>query len=101
MKSAKYRLSEKALRDLNTIWEFTALNWSHEQADRYYQLIMDEIAYICKYPFSGRPVNYARGECRVSKIKSHLIFYRQSQHNIIEVIRILHERMDIINRLYE
>ncbi|WP_324556630.1 type II toxin-antitoxin system RelE/ParE family toxin [Agriterribacter sp.] len=35
-----------------------------------------------------------------SKVKSHLIFYRLiEKQNEIEIIRILHQRMDIENRL--
>ena len=37
----EYIISEKALDDLNTIWIYTAENWSIEQANRYYNLIMD------------------------------------------------------------
>ena len=43
---AEYILSEKALEDINNIWIYTAENWSVEQADRYYNLIIDEIEYI-------------------------------------------------------
>jgi len=31
----------------------------------------------------------------------HIIFYQQNSENEIEVIRILHERMDLKNRLIE
>lgn len=36
---------------------------------------------------------------RATKVKSHLIFYRKSDDETIEIIRILHERMDIETRL--
>lgn len=36
---------------------------------------------------------------RASKVKSHIIFYKVSKEDTIEVIRVLHERMDIENRL--
>lgn len=36
---SKYILSKKALEDINTIWIYTAENWSQEQADRYYNLL--------------------------------------------------------------
>ncbi|WP_375303811.1 type II toxin-antitoxin system RelE/ParE family toxin [Niastella sp. OAS944] len=35
---------------------------------------------------------------RASKVKSHLIFYR-IVNDVVEIIRILHEQMDIDNRL--
>ena len=43
---AEYIISEKALDDLNNIWIYTAENWSVEQANRYYNLIMDEIEFV-------------------------------------------------------
>jgi len=33
---AKYELTNKAVADLNGIWEYTFENWSENQADRYY-----------------------------------------------------------------
>ena len=36
---------------------------------------------------------------RVTKIKSHLIFYKKAEDDIVEIIRILHQRMDIKKRL--
>ena len=45
---AEYIISEKALDDLNNIWIYTAENWSVEQANRYYNLIMDEIEYVAE-----------------------------------------------------
>ena len=45
---AEYIISEKALDDLNNIWIYTAENWSVEQANRYYNLIMDEIEFVAE-----------------------------------------------------
>ena len=42
----KYRISEKALSDIEKIWLYTCNNWSKEQADRYYNLIIDEIEFV-------------------------------------------------------
>jgi len=34
-------------------------------------------------------------------VKSHIIFYKKSRNNIVEIIRVLHQRMDIENRIDE
>ena len=94
-----YIISEKALEDINNIWIYTAENWSVEQADRYYNLIIDEIEYIVANFEMARDSENIRKSYKYSKVKSHLIFYRISNEQIIEVIRILHESMDIPNRL--
>lgn len=98
MKTLPFVISKKAVSDLEEIWLYTAEKWSVEQADRYYNLIFDEINYICKNINTGKSMEHVRKDYRASKVKSHLIFYKVL-HNTIEVIRILHERMDIENRL--
>lgn len=98
MKPLPYALTNEAHSDLEEIWTYTAENWSKEQADRYFNLIIDEINYICKNTAAGRPMNHVKEGYRASKVKSHLIFYRVLSDRV-EIIRILHERMDIENRL--
>ena len=97
MKPLPYVLSKKAVADLEGIWLYTVEKWSVNQADRYYNLIVDEINFICKNNNAGKSMEHIRKGYRASKVKSHLIFYR-ILNNTVEVIRILHERMDIENR---
>ncbi|MCA6422415.1 MAG: type II toxin-antitoxin system RelE/ParE family toxin [Flavobacterium sp.] len=96
---ADFIISEKALDDLNTIWIYTAENWSIEQANRYYNLIMDEIEYVAKNFETIKDFGSIRKDYRYSKVKSHLIFCKQIENTEMEVVRILHERMDIKNRI--
>ena len=98
MKTLAFVISKKAVSDLEEIWLYTVEKWSVEQADRYYNLLFDEINYICKHNNAGKPMEHVRKGYRASKVKSHLIFYRILP-DMIEVIRILHERMDIENRI--
>jgi len=98
MKPFPFVISKKAITDLDEIWRYTVEKWSVDQADRYYNLIFDEINFICKNINAGKTMEHVRKGYRASKVKSHLIFYRL-QNNTVEVIRILHERMDIENRL--
>ncbi len=97
MKALPFVISKKAVSDLEEIWLYTVEKWSAEQADRYYNLIFDEIKYICRHSNAGKPMEHIRKGYRASKVKSHLIFYR-ALNDTIEVIRILHERMNIENR---
>lgn len=91
-----YRLSLEAETDLQSIWLYTFENWSDEQANRYVDLILDEIEYLCVKPNSGTDYNHIRKGYFRLKIKSHYVFYKiNKKKNIIEVIRILHQMMDI------
>jgi toxin ParE1/3/4 len=97
-----YKLSVKASDDIENIWLYAFENWSLEQADRYTNLIFDEIEYITAHPNSGKDFGHIRKNYRCTKVKSHLIFYRQIDNGLdIEIIRVLHQRMDIENRLTE
>ena len=95
-----YKISVKASEDIEGIWLYTFENWSLEQADRYVNLIFDEIEYLAENPASGKDFNHIRKNYRCSKVKSHLIFYRiTGKQSEIEIIRVLHQIMDIENRL--
>jgi toxin ParE1/3/4 len=98
----KFKLSRKAEEDLEGIWLYTLEIWSKEQADRYLSLIFDEIEFITANPKTGQDFDHNRKNYRYSKVKSHLIFYKhKKREDVIEVIRILHERMDLENSINE
>ena len=96
---AEYIISEKALEDLNNIWIYTAENWSVEQANRYYNLIVDEIEYVSENLENAKDFKNVRKNYKFSKVKSHLVFYKKTENTEMEVVRILHEKMDIKNRI--
>lgn len=99
MSKNKYRISQQAIEDLDKIWIYTLNKWSKEQADRYFDLIMAEIDFIADNYLIGKSAEQTRKNYRVTKIKSHLIFYRKVENEIVEIVRILHQRMDIKKRL--
>jgi len=97
----RYSISEKANQDIEKIWLYTFENWSLVQADRYYNLILDEIEFISENFESGKSVDHIKKGYRASKVKYHIIFYKKSKRNIVEIIRVLHQKMDIENRIDE
>ena len=98
---SQYVISEKALEDINNLWIYTAENSSVAQVNRYYNLIFDEIEYIINNFDMARDCGKILKSYKYSKVKSHLIFFKKDKMNEIEVIRVLHERMDIESRLKE
>lgn len=96
----KYELSNAAQRDLENIWLYTYENWSAEQADRYYNLLIDEIEFIAVKPHAGKDQGHIRDGYFRTRVKSHYIFYRiNPRKKLVEIVRILHQRMDIAARL--
>jgi toxin ParE1/3/4 len=94
-----YRISAEAINDLNSIWLYTFHKWSQEQANRYYQLLIDEIEFISENFYTGKSFENSRENYRYSPVKSHLVFYRKIDSQPIEIVRILHQRMDIKKHL--
>jgi len=99
MNSIKYRISQKAIEDLEDIWLYAHIKWSREQADRYYNLLIGEIEYLSENFMLGKTVELTRKNYRVTQVKSHLIFYRKGENDIVEIVRILHQRMNVKTRL--
>ncbi len=95
-----YKLSVEAESDLQSIWRYTFETWSNDQADRYIDLILDEIEYLCINPYSGTDYSGLRKGYFRLKIKSHYVFYKiDKKKNQIEIIRVLHQMMDIEHQL--
>lgn len=98
---AEFYLTNKAVEDLNEIWDYTCNKWSEEQADKYYRMLLENCQDIAGNPSLGK--NYDGIEANLFGLKTnrHIIFYRKIERNIIEITRILHGRMDLKNKITE
>ena len=96
---AKYHLTKKAVQDLDSIWAYTLKTWSEKKADEYYSSLVETFAAIAKSPchLDKEYVEIHTGLYRRSCHK-HLVFYRLVENDDIEIVRILHERMDIASK---
>jgi toxin ParE1/3/4 len=92
-----YRLSPLAEADLEEIWLYTFRQWSLEQADEYHRGVMTAIEDLA----SGNKV-WQRTDVREGywkhKVGRHVIYFR-CPSGYLDVIRILHERMDVDRHL--
>ena len=95
----RYRISKQALEDIDKIWLYTLENWSLGQANHYYRLIYQEIAFIADDFESGKDIGKIKQGYKQTKVKSHLIIYKKAEDDKIEIVRVLHQMMDIPNRL--
>ena len=96
---AKYNLSNKAVDDLSKIWFYTFNKWSEKQADRYYQLLLDTFQEIANNTIIGKKYEGIGTLIFGYNAGRHIIFFRRLDENEVEIIRILHEQMDLKNRL--
>jgi toxin ParE1/3/4 len=75
--------------------------WSESQADDYYELLIKTCKELSQNPAIGKNYDEIAKEIFWFRVGRHIIFYRVSKPEEIEVIRILHERMDLKNRIAE
>lgn len=97
-----FKISKQTEIDLENIWLYTFREWSLQQADYYLDSILDEIEVIADNPKSGKDYRSVRDGYFRSRIKSHFIFYKINlKEEKVEIIRILHQQMDVDSYLQD
>lgn len=94
----KLKLSGKAKSDLVDIWEYTNKTWGHEQADNYLDTLYDRFMWLTRNPSIWRQRDDIHEGLYGCHEGSHVIFFRRYDKGI-EIVRILHERMDLQRHL--
>lgn len=96
---ARYFFTNKAVEDLSKIYEYTYEFWSENQADKYYNEIIDYCEIISENPNIGK--NYKEIDLEIFGFlaNKHIIFYRILNLREIEIERILGAEMDLKNRI--
>jgi toxin ParE1/3/4 len=97
----KVSLRQQAIDDLTSIWEYTLGKWSEKQADKYYETIKAACREIGNNPSIGKVYNEVSNHLLGFKSGKHILFYNVLSKGEIEIIRILHERMDLENQTNE
>ncbi|GAA3746988.1 type II toxin-antitoxin system RelE/ParE family toxin [Flavobacterium ginsengisoli] len=92
---AKYYLTNKAVEDLADIWNYTFDEWSEKQADKYYWLLLDSCQEVAENPNLGKKYDNVTEKLLGYKSNEHILFYHIISKGEIEIIRILHGRMDL------
>ncbi|MFH0757510.1 MAG: type II toxin-antitoxin system RelE/ParE family toxin [Bacteroidota bacterium] len=98
---ASYRLTKKAAEDLALIWNYTVDTWSENQADHYFRMLFDSCQSISGLKIAGKHYDGILTGLLGKKAGKHIIFYRKVEGDIVEIVRILHERMDLKRRIKE
>lgn len=98
---ASYHLTKKASEDLKHIWNYTFDTWSENQADHYFYMLLDSCQDIADGKVYGKQYDGIYPGLLGIRAGKHIIFYRITDQDIVEIDRILHERMDLGNRIKE
>lgn len=94
-----FTLTRKAKADLKSIAAYTQRKWGKEQR-RIYAKQFDEVFHLlANTPDVGNKCDFIKvGYCKFPSA-SHIICYRSICIDEIEIVRILHKRMDAQQRL--
>jgi toxin ParE1/3/4 len=95
----RYTLTPAARADLEAIWDYTTLNWGQDQAERYATEIRTALDGLLAGRLRARSIAEIRPGYSKYAVGSHVLFIRANQAGNIEVVRILHGRMDAKARL--
>ena len=90
-----FQLTSKAKSDLRQIATFTEKQWGRAQRNLYLKQIDDAFHLLADTPLAGKDCGYIKEGYRKFPQGSHVIFFLESEVHGIEVIRVLHKRMDI------
>lgn len=106
---ADFRIARAARRDIRSILAESDLAWGAEASGRYAALLMEAIRRVASDPDGrstrDRPdlrlgvrsfhIRHVKRNARTAVKKPvHVLLYRRIDHDLIEIVRVLHERMD-------
>lgn len=94
-----FLLSPAARADLADIWRYTAQRWDQDQAERYTGEIINACRELADARRQGRAIDDVRKGYFKSAVGSHFLIYRLTSDGTFDIVRILHQRMDIPERL--
>lgn len=87
-------ISRRANTDLAAIWDYTAEEYGPAAADNYIIQLYNSMVSLADFPMLGSDYSHIRKGYRKLSSASHLIFYIAHDDGI-EIIRILHAKVDI------
>ncbi len=95
---AEYRLSPRAQRDLDSVFDYTVTQWGLPQALHYTDLLEAACVSLADAPEQGQNCANIRPGYRRRSVEQHVIYFRPTSYGIA-VVRILHQRMDAARHL--
>jgi toxin ParE1/3/4 len=92
-------LSPKAKVDLSQVWDYTFAEWGAEQAEKYIRELWAAIEEQSSDLTKSVDISDVRKGYRKVRSGSHVIFFKVTKGGILDVVRILHQKMDFDRHL--
>jgi len=96
------KLYPRVEEQLIDIWNYTSEQWGESQADSYVREMVTHMHSLAKTSYQWKPVPDAElSGIFYSRCKHHFIFFKQLSKDELGVISVLHEKMNIPQRLIQ
>jgi len=92
-------LSPKAKADLSDLWDYTYSVWSVEQAEKYVRELWAAMQEQTRDLTKSVDIGDVRKGYKKVRSGSHVIFFKVTRDGVVEVVRILHQKMDFDRHL--
>ncbi len=92
-------LSPKAKVDLSQAWDYTYTEWGAEQAEKYIRELWAAIEEQSTDLTKSVDISDVRKGYRKVRSGSHVIFFKVTKGGILNVVRVLHQKMDFERHL--
>jgi len=89
-----FTLTNKAKSDLKSIAAYTQRQWGKNQRKTYVRQFDDAFHMLSETPELGSKCDFIKQGYRKFPVSSHILFYHNISQFEIELVRILHKRMD-------
>lgn len=88
-----YKLSVKAVRDVELLYDYSAAQFGDEQAERYLLELEKAFLLLAEFPYMGKAMDSLRPSLRCYYHRSHAIFYKPNKTGVF-IVRVLDQRMN-------
>ena len=92
-------LSPKAKVDLSQIWDYIYDEWGEEKAEKYIRELWAAMEEQSRDLTKSVDISDVRKGYRKARSGSHVIFFKVTKGGILDVVRILHQKMDFDRHL--
>lgn len=95
----RFRIKAAARADLKGIAKYTEQTWSREQRNSYLTELDQAFHRLAENNELGKGCDHIRSGYRVFPVGEHLVSYQTGARKVVEIIRVLHKRMDVSSQL--
>ena len=85
-------ISVHAEADIDSIIEYSKVEWGSRQTDKYLSKLENEFELLARNPLIGRSCDSILPSLRRLEVGKHVVFYLSRTDGIL-IVRVLHQRM--------